>query len=202
VSTRGNGHEEDVELAAAVTTTEDTPSDAGLEPSPAETPAGATSPGDELSELRRECSELREALLRRRADFDNYRKRVERDRGTSAAEAESAILRQLLGTVDNLERALATQDAGPGLREGVVLTERELLGLLESLGVETLDPLGERFDPAAHQAILHEPSPGFEEGTVAEVYRKGFRHRDRLLRPALVKVASGGARGGDDGEVR
>ena len=104
------------------------------------------------------------------------------------------MLRQLLGTVDNLERALGAQDAGAALREGVVLTHRELLALLESLGVVTLDPMGQRFDPAEHQAILHEPAAGFEPGTVAEVYRKGFRYRDRLLRPALVKVASGEAR--------
>jgi molecular chaperone GrpE len=146
-------------------------------------------------------AELNQALLRRRADFENYRKRVERDRGSASVEAEASLLRQLLGTVDNLERALLAQDAGPALREGVVLTHRELLGLLESLGVETLDPKGRRFDPAEHQAILHEPVTGFEPGTVAEVYRKGFRYRDRLLRPALVKVAGGetgpDAAGGD-----
>ena len=105
-------------------------------------------------------------------------------------EAEAAVLRQLLGTVDNLERALLAQDSGVALREGVVLTHRELLAMLESLGVVTIDALGQRFDPTSHQAILHEPAPGFEPGTVCEVYRKGFRYRDRLLRPALVKVAS------------
>ena len=70
---------------------------------------------------------------------------------------------------------------------------RELLGLLDSLGVTTLVPLGERFDPSLHQAILHEPAAGFEAGTVAEVYRKGYQYKDRLLRPALVKVASAGS---------
>ena len=104
-------------------------------------------PADELEALRRECDELRDALLRRRADFENYRRRVERDRGAAAVEAEAAILRQLLGTVDNLERALAASGADSGLREGVELTLRELLALLESLGVAVLDPLGQRFDP-------------------------------------------------------
>jgi molecular chaperone GrpE len=202
VTAKGKGQEQDLEIVESAAATEEAAGDTGLEPSPAEAePTGEAAAGDELAELRRECEELRQALLRRRADFENYRKRVERDRGTATVEAEAGVLRQLLGTVDNLERALAAQEAGPGLREGVALTHRELVGLLEALGVETLDPLGERFDPAAHQAILHEPAAGFEEGTVAEVYRKGFRYRDRLLRPALVKVASGAgepdAAGGD-----
>jgi len=79
------------------------------------------------------------------------------------------------------------------------LTLRELVGLLESLGVTALAPLGERFDPALHQAILHEPAAGFEAGTVAEVYRKGYTYKDRLLRPAFVKVASEGSPGTADG---
>jgi molecular chaperone GrpE len=140
--------------------------------------------------LRRERDDLRDQLLRKRAEFENYRKRVERDRSSAATEAEAGVLRQMLSTVDNLERALAAQDAGTSLREGVVLTHRELVSMLESLGVVAIDALGQRFDPSAHQAILHEPSPGFEPGTVSEVYRKGFRYRDRLLRPAMVKVAS------------
>ena len=204
MSAKSNGHDNELELSGSAAATEEAAPETGLEPSPAE-PARAAeaAPGDELAALRREVVELNQALLRRRADFENYRKRVERDRGTAAVEAESSVLRQLLGTVDNLERALLAQDAGPALREGVVLTHRELLSLLESLGVETVDPKGQRFDPAEHQAILHEPVVGFEPGTVAEVYRKGFRYRDRLLRPALVKVASGDAeRGAEGGDVQ
>jgi molecular chaperone GrpE len=214
MSARSNGKDEDVELSGAAAATEDAATEeasaeeaaaeAGLAPSLDSTASGSTeadaSPVDaEVAALRREVAELNQALLRRRADFENYRKRVERDRATAAFDAEAALLRQLLGTVDNLERALAAQDAGAALREGVVLTHRELLSLLESLGVESVDPLGLRFDPAVQQAILHEPAPGFEPGTVAEVYRKGFRYRDRLLRPALVKVASAGEGPGDEG---
>jgi len=202
MSAKSNGQDTELELSGSAAATEEAAVETGLEPSLAEPArAGEATPLDELAALRREVAELNQALLRRRADFENYRKRVERDRGTAAVEAEAAVLRQLLGTVDNLERALLAQDAGPALREGVVLTHRELLSLLESLGVETLDPKGQRFDPAEHQAILHETAAGFEPGTVAEVYRKGFRYRERLLRPALVKVASGeagsGAEGGD-----
>jgi molecular chaperone GrpE len=118
---------------------------------------------------------------------------VERERDAAATEAAAAVLREVLGTVDNLERALSASGAESGLREGVALTLRELLSLLDSLGVAVVDPLGQRFDPALEQAILHEPAAGFEPGTVAEVFRKGYTFKDRLLRPALVKVASGGS---------
>jgi molecular chaperone GrpE len=156
-------------------------------------------PAGDVEALRREVSELKDALLRRRADFENYRRRVERDREAAATEAEAGVLRKILGTVDNLERALAAAGTESSLRDGVALTLRELLGLLESLGVVTLDPLKERFDPAYHQAILHEPAAGFAPGTVAEVYRKGFTYKGRLLRPAMVKVASGGSGTEGDG---
>jgi molecular chaperone GrpE len=201
VSSKGDGADEDLPVVA-----KDAPAaEDALEPAPAETDATALAekpPADEKEALRQECSDLRAELLRRRADFENYRRRVERDRGAAADEAEAGILRQVLGTVDNLERALAASGTDSGLREGVALTLRELLALLESLGVEVVSPLGEPFDPAFQQAILHEPVPGFEPGTVAEVFRKGYTYKDRLLRPALVKVASGAssrtAEGGGD----
>jgi molecular chaperone GrpE len=187
LSTRGNGNDED--LPAATRPEEET--DAAREASAEETGLAEGAPSDPLEALRQERDELKDALLRRRAEFENYRRRVERDRGSAAIEAEAGILRQLFGTVDNLERALAAGGADSGLREGVLLTLRELLALFDSMGVTALAPVGERFDPALHQAILHEPAPGFEAGTVAEVYRKGYTYKDRLLRPALVKVAAG-----------
>ena len=200
MSRRRNGEETETGPAqGSPAATDDAPpasssEPAGLEPS-------ASAPVDENAELRREVAELKDALLRRRADFENYKKRVERDRAAATADAEAALLRQVLGTVDNLERALQAQDGGAeSLREGIALTHRELVAMLEALGVETLAPLGQPFNPAEHQAILHEPAEGFEPGTVAEVYRKGFRYRDRLLRPALVKVASK-ASGSEDDDI-
>ena len=199
MSTRGNGNDEDLPVAAATATRPEEEAAAAPEAPAGETGLAESAPPDPLEALRQERDELKDALLRRRAEFENYRRRVERDRGSAATEAEAGILRQLLGTVDNLERALAAGGADSGLREGVELTLRELLGLLDSLGVTALAPVGERFDPALHQAILHEPAAGFEAGTVAEVYRKGYTYKDRLLRPALVKVASAGSPGAADG---
>jgi molecular chaperone GrpE len=190
VSGTGNGSDQDLPV---VTAAEPARADAAEAGAAEAEPAGLAepSPADGPEALRRERDELKEALLRRRADFENYRRRAERDRAAAAAEAEAGLLRQILGTVDNLERALAAAGGDSGLREGVELTLRELTNLLDSLGVEPIHPLGERFDPAAHQAILHEPAEGFAPGAVAEVYRKGYRYKDRLLRPALVKVADG-----------
>jgi molecular chaperone GrpE len=194
---RGNGGDED--LPAVVppegrvsTLDQGREDEAGLAPADE-----AEVPPDELAALRRERDELKDALLRRRADFENYRRRVERDRGVAAEEAAATIFGQLVNTVDNLERALATAGADEGLKRGVELTHRELVSFLESHGVTPIDPRGERFDPALHQALLHEPVAGFEPGTVAQVFRKGYRYKDRLLRPALVKVSSGV----DDDEV-
>lgn len=149
---------------------------------------------EQIEELRRERDDLQDQLLRRRAEFDNYRKRVERDRQQAGVDSVAAVLKSLIPTVDNLDRALDAP-GGEGLREGVELIRRDLLALLESQGVVREDPKGERFDPERHQALVHEKAPGHEEGTVTEVFGKGYRFKDRLLRPALVKVAKG-----DDGD--
>jgi molecular chaperone GrpE len=202
VSTKGDGHDDDLPVAAATEPAApegETPESDGDVSSADSTGLAESPPLDEMEALRAERDALRDTLLRRRADFENYRRRVERDRGTVATDVEAALLRQLLSTVDNLERALAASGGESGLRSGVELTHRELLTLLGSLGVAALAPLGEPFDPALHQAILHEPVAGVVAGTVAEVYRKGYTYKDRLLRPALVKVAAGGpAKDGDD----
>ena len=145
---------------------------------------------EELESLRRERDELKEQLLRRRAEFENFRKRVERERENARTDAIANVLKALGPVLDNLDRALGAEGSDASLREGVELTRRELLAILESQGVKLEDPLGQPFDPERHQALSHEPVPGVPEGTVVEVYRKGYSYRDRLLRPALVRVAA------------
>jgi len=148
-----------------------------------------------MEALRRECSELQNQLLRRRADFENYRKRVERDRVQAEKAAASRVCEQVLPILDNLDRALSVFPADSPLREGVEMIQRQLLGLLESEGVVAKDPTGEPFDPELHQALSYEAVPGFEDGTVVEAYRKAYFLGGRLLRPALVKVARGAGGG-------
>ncbi len=179
-------------------------------PSPTEAPADAPAPvapeetrtagldlveepptREALALLRQERDEMRDQLLRKRADFENYRKRVERDRQQAAFETKAAIFRELIPTLDNLESALKAGGDSDTLRTGVELTRRELLALLESHGIVAEDPTGNAFDPGRHQALSHEAVPGFADGTIVEVFRKGYRFKDRLLRPALVKVAKG-----------
>jgi molecular chaperone GrpE len=141
--------------------------------------------------LRRERDELKDQLLRKRADFENYRKRVERDRQHAGSEAVAAVFKSLIPSLDNLDRALQARAGEESLREGVELIKRDLLALLRKHGVQEEDPLGQRFDPEAHQALSTEHVPGAPEGSVVEVFRKGYSFKDRLLRPALVKVAKG-----------
>jgi molecular chaperone GrpE len=185
--TRGNGGDDDAPDRPGAPVVEDAPEEAsGL--TPADTPAD---PARELEAMRAERDELRDRLLRRAAEFDNYRKRVERERAQSGAEAAAALMKALIPTLDNLERALEAEGGAGALREGVELTRRELLGALQAQGLVVEDPGGQRFDPTRHEALSHEAARGFAEGEVFEVLRKGYSFRDRLLRPALVKVAKG-----------
>jgi molecular chaperone GrpE len=156
---------------------------------------------EQVEALRRERDELRDQVLRKRAEFDNYRKRVERDREQAGTDATAAVLKAIIPTIDNLDRALEATGAESTLRQGVELTRRELLAFLDKQGVKVEDPAGQPFDPERHQALSHEVAPGRPEGTVVDVFRKGYSFRDRLLRPALVKVAKaadGTGEGGPD----
>jgi len=146
---------------------------------------------EEIEALRRERDELKEQLLRKRADFEKYRKRVERDREQASQEATAKVIQALIPNLDNLDRALEAGGGEAALREGVELIRRGIQTFLEDQGVVIDDPLGRHFDPQMHQALSHEPVPGVEDGTVVEVYRKGYLFTGRLLRPALVKVAKG-----------
>jgi len=178
----GNGSpKDDGPVGAAVV-----PEETGLAPVEDARPTS-----DEAAALRREVDELREQLLRRRADFENLRKRVERDRTQAGLDAAAAVLNALLPSLDNLDRALATDSAEGSLREGVELIRREIQSALESQGVTVDDPTGHPFDPEVHQALSHEPALGFEDGTVVKVFRRAYFLKGRLLRPALVKVAKG-----------
>lgn len=159
---------------------------------PEPTGLDAVAPGeDEAEALRREAADLRDQLLRKRAEFENYRRRTEREREQIAQEKAAQVLKGLIPPIDNLERALAAATEDDPLKQGVEMIRKELMALLESSGVTVEDPVGQPFDPIRHQALATEPAPGHADGTVVEVFRKGYALKDRLLRPALVKVAQG-----------
>lgn len=163
--------------------------------------AEASSPATEA--LVKEVAELKDRLLRTLAEMENLRRRTEREVADSRTYGISTFARDLLGVSDNLRRAL--EAIGPDARaalappmasfvEGVELTERELLKVLEKHGVRRFDPMGEKFDPNVHQAMFEVPDPSAPAGTVAQVVQAGFMIGDRVLRPALVGVAKGGPR--------
>jgi molecular chaperone GrpE len=162
---------------------------AGQEPAGEPAPDEATP--DELAEARRERDEYYDLLLRKTAEFDNYRKRVERERREMAQYAAGDVLETLLPIVDDFERALQSETGtdAAAYRKGVELIYKQLQDVLARRGVEPIDTVGKPFDPRFHQAITYESSPGHAEGDVIEEVRRGYMHGDRLLRPAMVKVA-------------
>jgi len=151
---------------------------------PVETPPDPT-------ELQRERDDFRDRWMRKSAEFDNYRKRIERERREQADQAVVDLLQELLLVVDDFDRAL-TVDAGdgdPAYRKGIELIHGKLHDLLRKYGVRPIEALGADFDPKLHQAVTHEVSPDHREGEVIGELRKGYTINDRLLRPAMVKVA-------------
>ena len=145
----------------------------------------------ELAQARRERDDYYDRLLRKTAEFDNYRKRVDRERREQNEWAAADVLKEILGVIDDFERALKA-DAPPeaeGYRAGVELIHRQLLDLLRKRGVTPVDALGTDFDPNIHQAVSYDETPGAREGEVVAEFAKGYRLGDRLLRPALVRVA-------------
>ena len=143
------------------------------------------------AELRREKDALQDRLLRTAAEFDNYRKRVDRDRRDQADTAIADAIEDLLPIIDNLERALDAPAApdGEGFRKGVELIHQQMMDLLKRRGVKPIQPVGTDFDPRFHHAVAQESSASHREGEVMEELRRGYMLGERVLRPAMVKVA-------------
>ena len=147
---------------------------------------------DELAETKRERDEYLELARRTKADFENYRKRVAKETSEALARGKADLARQLLPALDNLERALAAGEdasAHQALVKGVAMVRDEMHGRLESAGVESFDPTGERFDPQLHEALSTRLDEGTEPGLVLETLEKGYRLNGQVLRPAKVVVS-------------
>ena len=150
----------------------------------------------ELERLNSERSELTDRFARRQADFENYRRRIERERGETYNRVAGEVVGQLLPVLDNLRRALDAEATGEGESEkfrhflhGVELISRQLSGVLDSLGVKPVPTVGEPFDPHIHEAVATEQTDEFEPDTVTEELVRGYRLGEKLIRPAMVKVA-------------
>jgi molecular chaperone GrpE len=153
--------------------------------------------------LAKEAADARDKMLRTLAEMENLRKRTAREVSDARTYGISGFARDVLDIADNLQRALdavpveARAAADPGLKaliEGVELTERSLHNALEKNGVRKFDPAGEKFDPNVHQAMYEIPDPSVPAGTIAQVIQSGYMIGERVLRPALVGVAKGGAK--------
>jgi molecular chaperone GrpE len=145
----------------------------------------------EMEKLKAERDDLYDRLLRKSAEFDNYRKRIEKVRREQAEWAAADVLTDVLSVLDDFDRAMSV-DAPPEAqvyRTGVELIHRQLGEMLRKRGLVAVDTVGLDFDPHVHQAVAYEESPGAREGEVIGELRKGYRLGDRLLRPALVRVA-------------
>jgi molecular chaperone GrpE len=176
------------------------PDAAGTERPAAQTDAPATAP-DPAAESAREVTDLKDRLLRSLAEMENLRRRTERQVADERVYGIASFARDILGVADNMRRALeavtpelreSADSAVKALIEGVELTERELLRVLEKHGVKKLEPLGAKFDPNLHQAMYEVPDPSVPSGTVAQVMQAGYTIGERVLRPAMVAVAKGG----------
>ena len=156
---------------------------------PIETPSDGDA--DRVARAEAARDELRDQLLRTAAEFDNYRKRVERERREASERAAEGVLADVLPILDDLERALAADDSGAAspYRRGVELIHKQLLDLLTRRGVKPIEAVGRDFDPRLHQSVASEFADGHRDGEILEEFRRGYVLGDRLLRPAMVKVA-------------
>jgi len=148
----------------------------------------------QIEALTAEKATLYDKLLRLQAEFENYRRRVERERGDIYQHGREDVLLQFLPVVDNFERALSSLETSEGdaeaLRHGVELIHKQFKDALSKLGLEAVEAVGQAFDPHVHEAVTTEATDKHKENTVIEEFQRGYRIGDRLLRPAKVKVAS------------
>lgn len=165
----------------------------GLEPIMEDRNVQPDSPGSdpESAKLLSELDDLRQTLLRRQADFENYRKRIEKERTEDSRRATARVIEGLIPVIDGFEHALAAhrEKEYEVYRRGFELIYRQLVDNLAKLGVERIDPLGKQFDPHLHQAMDRLETADHEDGTIVQVFQPGYVFHGRVLRPAMVRVA-------------
>lgn len=147
---------------------------------------------EELQQVQEKAKEYFDGWQRERADFANYKRRVERDQQLISQTMKGDIIKKYLGVLDDLERALKTrptENPAASWANGIELIQRKLVGILEAEGVKRIPAEAETFDPTRHEAITYEESPDHESGEIIEVVQQGYTLGDRILRPAMVRVA-------------
>jgi len=160
-------------------------------PAPVEAVAAQPADMDEVQRLNAEVEHLREMYLRKLAEFDNYRKRIDRERQEIRRTAAEGLVSELLPVLDNFERAVqhAEESEPAPFREGVAMIARQFAEILHRSGLEAIDPTGQRFDPELHEAVQRIEGSEYASGSVVGVFSKGYLFGGRLMRPAMVAVA-------------
>ena len=145
----------------------------------------------EVGKLAKDLEDLRQTLLRRQADFDNYRKRVEKERSEDSRRSTARVIEALIPVVDSFDQALAShrEPEYANYRKGFELIHKQLIDNIAKLGAERIDPLGMTFDPHLHQAMDRTETTEKDEGTILQVFQPGYVFHGRVLRPAMVRVA-------------
>ena len=158
---------------------------------PAAAADSAPSLDTETAKLAADLDELRQTLLRRQADFDNYRKRIEKERADDSRRATARLVEGLIPVIDGFEHALAAhrEKEYENYRKGFELIYKQLLDNVAKLGVERVDPTGKQFDPHLHQAMDRTETAAHEDGTIVHTFQPGYIFHGRVLRPAMVRVA-------------
>lgn len=144
---------------------------------------------DQIEQLKAEKADLQDRLLRRQADFENFRKRAERDRSEFVQFAGMEFVREMLPILDDFERAIKVECADAGYTKGVQLIYTRLYETLKKMGLEPMDTVGKKFDPNQHQAIERVETDQADDQTVLGEFQKGYNFKSKLLRPAMVQVA-------------
>ena len=145
----------------------------------------------EVNPLEKELADTKEQLLRVTAEYANFRKRSEKEKNESFAFATSKTVSEILPVIDNLERALSNeQEDYEGLKKGVQMTYDGLMTSLEKLGVTAFGESGEQFDPNLHNAVMHIEDDTLEANVITDVFQKGYKINDKVVRPAMVKTAN------------
>jgi molecular chaperone GrpE len=160
-------------------------------PAPVEAAPAGPVDSDELQRLKAEIDHLREMYLRKLAEFDNYRKRIDRERQELRRTAAEGLVGELLPVLDNFERAIqhAEESEPAAFREGVAMIARQFADILQRSGLETVDPTGQRFDPELHEAVQRIEGSEYAPGSIVGVFSRGYLFGGRLIRPAMVAVA-------------
>lgn len=146
---------------------------------------------EEVNPLEKELADTKDQLLRITAEYANFRKRSEKEKNESFAFATAKTVSEILSVIDNLERALSNeQEDYEGLKKGVQMTYDGLMASLEKLGVTAFGESGEQFDPNLHNAVMHVEDDSLESNVITDVFQKGYKIKDKVVRPAMVKTAN------------